>query len=271
MGPVVVRLDMVKVGRGLERIIIPIQFLHPRVDGRIIVSNGANVAFEMAHVNRVETYDGDPEPHICFCERVSNEIVLTRQNFFDLVKRFEDLKDSLFVSFLSGRKSCSVNAVVDVGINPVVEFINFSAMTGGVKIQSRLLGRDDIVKGAVEDPNNFGALIVDDGLRFLIPKHGNSEPATVIRIGLKIKIFDMFGFVQGIDVSTWELIYRCERPPLCSHSGRDHRNRNDVFKAFQLPENQGPRRPRAGIGYVEVIAPSFRFELTTFLDSAAKS
>ena len=47
-------LDMLKVARILERGNLPVELAHPEVNVRIPVSDGADVAFEVADVDWVE-------------------------------------------------------------------------------------------------------------------------------------------------------------------------------------------------------------------------
>ena len=52
--PIVVRLDMLKVARVLERGHGPVELAHPAVEVRVPISDGTDVAFEVADVHRVE-------------------------------------------------------------------------------------------------------------------------------------------------------------------------------------------------------------------------
>ena len=54
MRPVIVRLDVLEVARLLESGDIPVQLAHPEVNVRVSVSDGADVAFEVADVDWVE-------------------------------------------------------------------------------------------------------------------------------------------------------------------------------------------------------------------------
>ena len=52
--PVVVRLDVLEIARVFERGEVPVELAHPEVDRRIAVTNRAEVALEMADIDRVE-------------------------------------------------------------------------------------------------------------------------------------------------------------------------------------------------------------------------
>jgi hypothetical protein len=72
MGPVVVSLNMIEVGRGPECFVVPVEFLHPtgdtvkiieqekakivvRMNSRITVANCTNVTLEMSDIDRIES------------------------------------------------------------------------------------------------------------------------------------------------------------------------------------------------------------------------
>jgi len=65
-------LDVFKVCRIFECIIIPIKLLHPFVDGRISVTDCAEIALEMINIDRIEPNNRHPESHVSFCEFISN-------------------------------------------------------------------------------------------------------------------------------------------------------------------------------------------------------
>jgi hypothetical protein len=66
------RFDMIKVGSILESRIIPIQVLHPLMDEWISVSDGAEIALEMAMIYRVEPDHRREQTYVRFRQLVSN-------------------------------------------------------------------------------------------------------------------------------------------------------------------------------------------------------
>jgi len=54
MAPVVMSFDVVKVGRILERLVVPVEVLHPTVDFWVAVTDGRLVALKVTDVDRVE-------------------------------------------------------------------------------------------------------------------------------------------------------------------------------------------------------------------------
>lgn len=139
---------MLEVRRFFEGRVVPVQFLHPaavpggnrnhyriqrdrwklddvRVDSGVSVSDGSDVALEMADIDRIKanlfatnmcwkivkcqysekTHDGDPEPDICFSQHISDKIVFSSQNLFKPVKGIKNWDDSFLVSSLSYREA----------------------------------------------------------------------------------------------------------------------------------------------------------------------
>lgn len=72
---VVVEFDVFKVSGGLEGVVLPIQLLHPGVDVWVVVSDAAEVAFEMTHINWIEAYNRSEQPDISLCELTTDQKV----------------------------------------------------------------------------------------------------------------------------------------------------------------------------------------------------
>ena len=92
--PVIADLDVVKINRIFESGVVPVQVTHPFVNGGIAIANRADVALELANIDRVKSnlarslvlvhpsvsrelvaYNCGEEPHIRLCERVSYQVV----------------------------------------------------------------------------------------------------------------------------------------------------------------------------------------------------
>ena len=114
---------------------------------------------------------------------------------------------------------------------------------------------------------------------FLVPKNRNSEPCigftsapvddiipsslplVVIRIGPKVQVFDVRRLIERVHVCTGELVYVCKGPSVCTHPRRNNRHgytiraswisvnagvrrlTYDIFKTFQLPQDECTRSP----------------------------
>lgn len=68
---------------------------------------------------------------------------------------------------------------VDSGVNPFVQLIDFLPDLGVFRIEVNgcLIFRKLIVERSVENPDDFGGLVIHDGMRLLVPQYGNSEPS----------------------------------------------------------------------------------------------
>lgn len=75
-------LDMVKVCCILESRFIPVQVLHPSVQLRIVMSD-SSCALEMPSVNWVITDGGGVQTDVCFCERITDEVVFALEKIIE--------------------------------------------------------------------------------------------------------------------------------------------------------------------------------------------
>jgi hypothetical protein len=101
-----------------------------RMNSRVPIPNGTQVAFEMTDVDGVETnllvnsahqqqyetihqkiHDGDPKPDIGFRQDIANEIVFSSQNFLKSIEGLEKRHNSCLVSLLFDRKPCLVDTI----------------------------------------------------------------------------------------------------------------------------------------------------------------
>jgi hypothetical protein len=107
--------DVIKVGRVLERRIVPVEVLHPLVNVGISIPNGAVVALEMAMVDGVETNDCGVQTNVGFSHAVTDEedfsvrigafCLLGFENLFYAVQGLEEGFDGCLVGSLGGGKA----------------------------------------------------------------------------------------------------------------------------------------------------------------------
>jgi hypothetical protein len=87
-------------------------------------------------------------------------------------------------------------------------------------------------------------------------------PSRVVRVSFEVEILDVLEFVQRINLCAREVVHICERPAFGAHE-RAHnddgyfkliicalfmffmggRHTNDILEAFELPDDESPRRP----------------------------
>ena len=109
----VVRFDAVKVGRLLERRVVPVEVTHPLVDERISVTDRGEVALEVevlrkeervsseirlhdacTHVDWVETNGSGVETDVSLSQLVANEVRSPiAEELLEVVKRLKDGAD----------------------------------------------------------------------------------------------------------------------------------------------------------------------------------
>lgn len=71
--PVVMLLDMLEVGRVLERGVVPVKVPQPLMDVWVPIADGPSIALEVTVVDGIEAHDRRVEPDVCFRESVTKE------------------------------------------------------------------------------------------------------------------------------------------------------------------------------------------------------
>ena len=61
-------------------------------------------------------------------------------------------------------------------VHPRVDRVDLLAVLFGVDIDGGLFGGEQVVEGGIEDADDFGAFVVDDRLRLLVPENRDGEP-----------------------------------------------------------------------------------------------
>jgi len=89
MTPIVMCLYVVKVSRVLESGVVPVEAPHPEINIWIVVSDRADVAFEVTMVDWVEADDGGEEAYISLSKAISDEILLSVENLLQTIKGLE--------------------------------------------------------------------------------------------------------------------------------------------------------------------------------------
>lgn len=116
MAPVIMLLDMLEVGRILERGVVPVKVQHPLVDMRVPVTDGPSIALEVAVVDGIEAHDRRVEPDVCLGESVPDEkgrfgAVLRCEHGLDPIERGKELIEGCFVRALFQSKTRAVYTV----------------------------------------------------------------------------------------------------------------------------------------------------------------
>src|SRR5690606_3070375 len=92
-----------------------------------IILDPPQVALEVAVIDGVEADHGGEEPPVSFGEKFAGQVTPLRQAPFQPVQFVEELVEGRFVGFLRGGEAGTVDTVVDPGVNPRVEAVDFRA------------------------------------------------------------------------------------------------------------------------------------------------
>jgi hypothetical protein len=107
MQPIVVSLDVIKiikVGGGLESVVLPIQPTQPEMDVRIAITNSSNVALE-------ELYNGHEESDISLGQTVTDEVNFVLQQSLSTVECFKELFDGFAIRLGGLRETTPIYAI----------------------------------------------------------------------------------------------------------------------------------------------------------------
>lgn len=90
-----------------------------------VISDFLAISLEVHYVDFIKSYQSDPKPDISLSELLANEVSILGEDFFYLVKSIEQVLCSFFVSLLLLGKSASVDSVVDIRIDELIDLVNF--------------------------------------------------------------------------------------------------------------------------------------------------
>ena len=174
---VIVPLDVIHVhGLGHARHLVEITEIVREVR---IVGDPAQVAFEMADIDGVETHQRGEEPPVRFGRDVADQIAGRRQPPLDLVEGRKQRAERLLVGGLGGGEAGTIDAVVDVGIHERIDAVDLLAQRRRIVIGLHV-GQG--VEGRVEHPDDFRRFVVDDGAALLVPQHRHRDASGIVRI-----------------------------------------------------------------------------------------
>ena len=221
-----------------------------------IVRNSTLVALEMADIHRVETHQRCKETPIRLRQTISNQETLRPQTFFEEIQGFEQFDKGFLVGFLRGGEAGFVDPVIHLSVDACIQGVDFRSEFLGIKVACR---RTTGIEGRVEHPDDFGGVVVHDGLGSLVPKHRHSNSPCIARLGPGIDFVEKASAVERIGNDTRPVH---ERPAIFPHEPVHDREVDHLCKPLELSENQCSMRPWAGERDVEVVAPGLCLETT---------
>lgn len=120
---------------------VPVEPPQPQVELRVVVADGFPGALKNGGIGGVEAGQGGVEPDVGFSEAVAQQkrLAVAGQNAFQTVERREQLGQALVVDGLRRRKANFVDAIVDGGVDSVVEGANLGLLVFRVQAAARLV------------------------------------------------------------------------------------------------------------------------------------
>lgn len=129
-----------------------------------VVADAMFVALEVGDIHRIKADQRGPQADVRLRQAVARQIAMLAEDLLQSFQGFKDFSDRFVVRFLAGGKSCFIDAVVNVVVDPAVQFVNFIAQLNRVVIPGTGAVR---VKRGIEHANDFSGFIADDRLVFL--------------------------------------------------------------------------------------------------------
>jgi len=173
----------------------------------VAATDVTNVALEVLDIDCIESDDGRVETHIGFSQSIAK--IEWAAGFgkvcFSTVQGLEQCLDVLLICLLcsgclsarfvvhvvtqySRGKSGLVDTVVYIIVGPLVSLFDVLLEIRWEKIDLCNLFRQKMVKGMVEHPDDFTALVVDDTFLLFVVQSGYGEAAVVVGVVLEIDV-----------------------------------------------------------------------------------
>ena len=179
---------------------------------RGIILDPAQIAFEQAVIGGVEPHQRHEQADIRLDEaRAEQEGTVFREAFFQYVEHREHIGESLLIGGLGGGEARAINPVVEAGIDLVVERVDFFAQ--GLRIEIDAFIRQGAEAG-IEDAQDIGGFIVDDGFPLLVPQHRHGGAAGVMRVGLGIDFMQKSRAIERVAVGAGKIAETPQNPAI---------------------------------------------------------
>jgi len=143
------------------------------------------IALEVRVVDRIKAYQSAEQPPVRLRDGVSDQVTVLRQDLLNLVERVEDIAKGLLVGRLGGGKAGSIDAVIDVRVDQLVEAVDLGTQALRIVVSARV---GKVIECRVENANNLRRLIVDDRLALFVPENRDAHAARIARIGEQIDL-----------------------------------------------------------------------------------
>ena len=164
------------------------------------------------------------------------------------LQRGEHAVERVVVGLLGAGEAGAVDAVVELGVDPLAERVDLVAQRLGVEVEIRVAG--EVVERRAEHADDLGRLVVDDRAGLLVPQHRDADAVVVVRVGGAVGLGEEVEAVDVVDVAPAR-----ERPAALVAVRMQVGDPDRVLEALQHAHDHRPVRPRAGQRDVEVVAP----------------
>src|SRR5262245_12316201 len=222
-----------------------------------VVGDALPVAAEQREISDVEAHQRRKQAPVGLGDAAAGAVGLAREPGLELVEGGEQRVVGGLVGGLRLGEAAAVDAVVDIGIDEVVEAIDLGPQRRGVEVGA--VSRD-AVELAVEHADDFGGLVVDDPPRLLVPQRRDRDLAGVTRIGGGIGLVQVAEAVHGVGRAVREVGVVGEGPALLPQPRHRIGDRDRAGELLDRTVDQSAVRPRAAVGDVEMIASGLGLE-----------
>ena len=144
-------------------------------------------------------------------------------------------------------KAAFVDAIVHRFVDALIHMIDLIAQISRIEVG---FVSGDFVESGIEDPNDFGAFIVDDGFLLLVPENRHGHLAGIVRLRLCVDLVQVFLPIERVSGRAGKI--RLQLPSFIQHMRVNHADRDQVLESFQMAEDKRAMGPRARIGHIEM-------------------
>src|SRR5580693_5984522 len=221
---------------------------------RRVVPDLPEIALEVPEIDGIETDESGEQAPVGFCQSLADEEALIPEPRLEPVQRLEQLPEGLFIGLLRSRKTGAIDAIVDRSIDAIIDLVDLRLEAAWIIVALR---GADAIEGAVEHADDFRRFVVDDGVRFLVPKDWHRDPAAIVRTRLDVEFAKLARAEDRVGNDAGAGI---EGPAALAEEPVNDGERDHALETFKPSEDEGAMRPRAGKRDDEVIAVGLRLE-----------
>jgi len=253
------------VDRGVALVVVPFDVLHvhrvrhPRQLIEIAgigkevreIDQPPEVALEVPHIDRIKAHQRREQTPVRLGGRGAQQITPAGQLPVQPIQAGEQGIEGHLVRLLGGGKTAAIHPIVHCAVDPLIEPIDLLAQRYWIEIT---VPAAQLIKGAVEHPDDLGRFVAHDGALVLVPEHRHGDPTGVVGIGPGIELVQSFGSLVGI---RHHPLRRLEGPALFAHEPVNDGERDQIAQSLEGADDQGAVSPGAGQRYIKVVAAGF--------------